>query len=138
MTESELADLFSGPRTVAVVGLSADSTRPSYGVAAVMQRAGYRIIPVNPRYVGQVILGEPCIATLADADAPIDIVDCFRRSEDMPEIAIAAAALSPRPRVLWMQIGVQNAVAAQTARDAGLAVVENKCLKIEYLARHGR
>jgi len=137
MTETELVDLFSAPRTIAVVGLSVDPGRPSYGVAAVMQRAGFRIVPVNPRYAGQAILGERCVASLADVDVPIDIVDCFRRSEEMPEVAQAAAGLAPRPRVLWMQIGVQNAAAAQMAREAGMAVVENKCLKIEYLARAG-
>lgn len=135
MTETELVELFAAPRSIAVVGLSADPGRPSYGVAEVMQRAGFRIFPVNPRYAGQTILGQPCVASLADVDQPVDIVDCFRRSEEMPDVAQAAIALSPRPRVLWMQIGVQNAAAAQSARDAGIAVVENKCLKVEYLAR---
>ncbi|MBP6531541.1 MAG: CoA-binding protein, partial [Burkholderiales bacterium] len=119
LTTSELKALLATTKTIAVVGLSADTSRPSFEVAEVMQRAGYRIIPVNPRYAGQNILGEPCVASLADVKERIDIVDCFRRSEEMVEVAKAAAAVAPLPRVLWMQIGVVNAEAAAIARDAG-------------------
>ncbi|HPT58004.1 MAG TPA: CoA-binding protein [Casimicrobium sp.] len=134
LTTSELKALLATTKTIAVVGLSADTSRPSFEVAEVMQRAGYRIIPVNPRYAGQNILGEPCVASLADVKERIDIVDCFRRSEEMVEVAKAAAAVAPLPRVLWMQIGVMNAEAAAIARDAGMTVVQDRCLKLDYQA----
>ena len=134
LTTSELKALLATTKTIAVVGLSADTSRPSFEVAEVMQRAGYRIIPVNPRYTGQNILGEPCVASLADVNERIDIVDCFRRSEEMVEVAKAAAAVAPLPRVLWMQIGVMNADAAAIARDAGMTVVQDRCLKLDYQA----
>ena len=134
LTTSELKALLATTKTIAVVGLSADTSRPSFEVAEVMQRAGYRIIPVNPRYAGQNILGEPCVASLADVKERIDIVDCFRRSGEMVEVAKAAAAVAPLPRVLWMQIGVMNAEAAAIARDAGMTVVQDRCLKLDYQA----
>lgn len=134
LTTSELKALLATTKTIAVVGLSADTSRPSFEVAEVMQRAGYRIIPVNPRYAGQNILGEPCVASLTDVKDRIDIVDCFRRSEEMVEVAKAAAAVAPLPRVLWMQIGVMNAEAAAIARDAGMTVVQDRCLKLDYQA----
>ena len=134
LTTSELKALLATTKTIAVVGLSADTSRPSFEVAEVMQRAGYRIIPVNPRYAGQNILGEPCVASLADVNERIDIVDCFRRSEEMVEVAKATAAVAPLPRVLWMQIGVMNAEAAAIARDAGMTVVQDRCLKLDYQA----
>ena len=134
MSPDETRQLFATAKTIAVVGLSARQDRPSFDVSRVMQRAGFRIIPVNPAYVGQEILGETCVATLADVAGPIDIVDCFRRGEDMVPIARDAVALTPRPKVLWMQMGVISAEAAQIASDAGIAVVQNQCLKVEYFA----
>ncbi len=132
MSEVSYDDLFTTAKTIAVVGLSDNPSRPSFEVAQVMQRAGFRIIPVNPRAAGQSILGEPCVGALSEVAAPVDIVDCFRRSEEMVEVARAVAAMSPKPKVLWMQIGVMNEEAAQIARDAGIAVVQNHCIKIEY------
>lgn len=132
MSEVSYDDLFTTAKTIAVVGLSDNPSRPSFEVAQVMQRAGFRIIPVNPRAAGQSILGEPCVGALSEIAVPVDIVDCFRRSEEMVEVARAVAAMSPKPKVLWMQIGVINEEAAQIARDAGIAVVQNHCIKIEY------
>lgn len=132
MSEVSYDDLFTTAKTIAVVGLSDNPSRPSFEVAQVMQRAGFRIIPVNPRAAGQSILGEPCVGALSEIAVPVDIVDCFRRSEEMVEVARAVAAMSLRPKVLWMQIGVMNEEAAQIARDAGIAVVQNHCIKIEY------
>ena len=132
MSEVSYDDLFTTAKTIAVVGLSDNPSRPSFEVAQVMQRAGFRIIPVNPRAAGQSILGEPCVGALSEVAAPVDIVDCFRRSKEMVEVARAVAAMSLKPKVLWMQIGVMNEEAAQIARDAGIAVVQNRCIKIEY------
>lgn len=132
MADTDFDHLFTTAKTIAVVGLSDNPERPSFEVAQVMQQAGFRIIPVNPRLVGQRILGEPCVATLGAVTEPVDIVDCFRRSEEMADIATAAALLMPRPQVLWMQLGVVNADAARIAHDAGMAVVQDRCIKIEY------
>jgi uncharacterized protein len=120
-------------RTIAVVGLSADWFRPSYFAAKYMQEHGYRVIPVNPRY--QQILGEKCYASLRDIPGKVGIVDCFRKSEDIPPIADDAIAIGAR--VLWMQIGVINEESARRARAAGLEVVMDRCVKIEHARLFG-
>ena len=117
-------------RTLAVVGLSAQWHRPSYFAAKYMQEHGYRVIPVNPTY--DAILGEKSYKRLADIPEPVDIVDCFRKSEEIPALAEEAIAIGAK--VLWMQLGVHNAEARRRAEAAGLEVVENHCVKIE----HGR
>ena len=117
-------------RTLAIVGLSAKWHRPSFFAAKYMQEHGYRIIPVNPAY--EEVLGEKCYPSLKDIPEEIDIVDCFRKSEDIEPIAKQAIEIGAR--VLWMQLGVTNEKAARMARDAGLEVVEDRCVKIE----HGR
>ncbi len=120
-------------RTVAVVGLSANWYRPSYFAAKYLQEHGYRIIPVNPQY--DTVLGEKCHARLADIPEPVDIVDCFRRSEEIPALAEEAIAIGAK--VLWMQLGVMNAAARARAEAAGLAVVEDRCMKIEHARLFG-
>jgi uncharacterized protein len=117
-------------RTIAVVGLSAQWHRPSFFAAKYMQEHGYRVIPVNPTY--DTILGEKCFRSLRDIPDKVDIVDCFRKSAEIPAIADDAIAIGAR--VLWMQLGVENAEARRKAEAAGLEVVENHCVKIE----HGR
>jgi predicted CoA-binding protein len=114
--------------TIAVVGLSANWHRPSFFAAKYMQDHGYRIIPVNPNHPQ--VLGQKSFAMLADIGEPVDIVDCFRRTEEMEAVAHAAVAI--RARVLWMQLGIINEKAARIATDAGLAVVMNRCVKIEH------
>jgi len=116
--------------TLAVVGLSAEWHRPSYFAAKYMQEHGYRIIPVNPTY--DTILGEKSYKRLADIPEKVDIVDCFRKSAEIP--AIAEEAIAMGAKVLWMQLGVENAAARAKAEAAGLEVIENRCVKIE----HGR
>jgi uncharacterized protein len=122
-------------RTVAVVGLSAEWHRPSFFVAKYLQEHGYRVIPVNPRYAGQSILGEPVFAELADVPVPIDLVDVFRRSADVPPIAADAIRLGAR--CLWQQIGVTSTDADAAARAAGLDSVMNRCTKIEHARLFG-
>jgi len=119
-------------RVIAVVGLSADWNRPSHFAAKYMQEHGYRIIPVNPRYAGQTILGERCYASLREIPEPVDLVDVFRRTADVSPIAEDAIAIGAR--VLWQQLGVRNEEAARRARAAGLEAVVDRCVKIE----HGR
>ncbi len=119
-------------RTVAVVGLSPKPHRDSYQVARYMQARGWRIVPVNPMAAGQTILGEPVYPSLTEAarHERIELVDCFRNSADIPPIvdeAIAIGALA-----VWMQLGVDHEAAAERARQAGLRVVQNRCLKIDH------
>jgi len=120
-------------RTIAVVGLSADWFRPSYFAAKYMQEHGYRIVPVNPRY--ETILGERCHATLETIEIPVDIVDVFRKTEDVLPIAEQAIAIGAR--CLWQQIGVKNEQAAALAAAAGLEVVMDRCVKIEHARLFG-
>jgi predicted CoA-binding protein len=134
-----IAQILNDSKTIAVVGLSNKPDRASYGVAHYLQEHGYRIVPVNPSYAGQQILGETVYASLqqaADALAAsaqrIDIVDCFRKSEDIPPLARDAIAI--RAGCLWMQLGIENQQAADLARAAGLDVVMDHCIKIEHRA----
>ena len=132
-----IPQILQDSKTIAVVGLSNKPERASFGVAEYLQQQGYRILPVNPQYAGQEILGERVHASLqeaADALAPtgqrIDIVDCFRKSEDIPPLARDAIAV--RAGCLWMQLEIEHQAAADMARAAGLDVVMNHCLKIEH------
>ena len=120
-------------KTIAIVGLSAEWHRPSFFVAKYLQQHGYRIVPVNPRY-GEV-LGERCYPELDAIEFPIDMVDVFRRTDDVLPIAQQAVAIGAR--CLWQQIGVVNAEAAALARAAGLDAVVDRCVKIEHARLFG-
>ena len=137
-----ITDILQDAKTIAVVGLSDKPERASNEVAAYLQDAGYRIIPVNPLLAGQTVLGELVYASLKEAaDAlhadgiSIDVVDCFRKAEDIPDIAREAIAV--RAGALWMQLGIENQAAADMASAAGLDVVMNHCMKIEHRKLRG-
>lgn len=132
-TIAQLRRILKNSHTIAVVGLSADWYRPSYFAAKYMQEHGYRIIPVNPKYPE--ILGEKCYPDLTSIPEKIDIVDVFRKSEDCVPIARDAVAIGAK--TLWMQIGVINDEAARIAEAAGLEVVMDRCVKIEYARLFG-
>jgi predicted CoA-binding protein len=118
-------------KNIAVVGLSSNPTRPSYGVTEYMQSVGYRIIPVNPNETE--VLGEKSHARLEDVGEKIEIVDIFRRAEEVA--AVVQSAIRVGARVVWMQMGVENEAAAEQARAAGLTVVEDSCILIEHRKR---
>jgi len=118
-------------KTIAVVGLSSNPRRPSYEVSEYMQRAGYRIIPVNPNETE--VLGEKSYARLEDVPEKIEIVDVFRRAEEVP--SVAESAIRVGAKVLWMQLGIENEAAAERARAEGLAVVEDACMLVEHRRR---
>jgi hypothetical protein len=115
--------------TVAMVGASPDAERPSYRVFSYLKEQGYRVIPVNPRFPN--ILGETCYPDLAAIPDKVDVVDIFRRSEDVPPIVDQAIGI--KAKVVWMQQGVVNEAAASRAREAGLQVVMDKCMRKEHL-----
>jgi len=128
-----LRRILKNSRKIAVVGLSANWYRPSYFAAKYMQEHGYRIIPVNPIYPQ--VLGEKCYTSLRDIPEKVDLVDCFRKSEEIPSIAEDAIAIGAK--TLWMQLGVVNEAAASRARQAGLDVVMDRCVKIEHARLFG-
>jgi predicted CoA-binding protein len=119
-------------KTIAVVGVSANTSRPSYFVFKYLLERGYRMIPVNPGLAGQQLLGRTAYATLVDVPEPVDMVDVFRASQHVLPIAVEALEMRPRPRVIWMQLGIRNDAAAELAEANGLMVVMDRCPKIEY------
>jgi predicted CoA-binding protein len=136
MSEGDpIRSLLTSSRTIAVVGCSANPERDSYRVAAYLQRAGYRVIPVNPGH--DEILGERCYPNLESIpnEQAIDIVDVFRRPEHVPPIAEQAIARGAR--ALWLQLGVRNPEAERRAAEKGLQVVADRCLKVEHQLRFG-
>ncbi len=127
-SDTEVRDLLQRYRRIAVLGLSDKPDRPSHGVAAYLQRAGYAITPVNPMI--DEALGVRAVDSLSEVEQPVEIVDVFRRSEDVPPVvedAIASGA-----KVLWLQLGIVNETAAQRAREAGMTVIQDLCLKVEH------
>ena len=124
--------------TIAVVGLSPKTHRASFDVARYMQAHGYRIIPVNPSAGVDQILGEKVYANLLEASRAeaIDLVSCFRNSEDIEPIVVDAIAIGAK--AVWMQLGISNVIAAEKARSAGLMVVEDRCLKIDHRAQQSK
>ena len=125
---TEIREILTSVKTIAVVGWSPKQDRPSHGVAAFLKDRGYRVVPVNPGQAGQKALGETVVATLAEA-GPVDMVDIFRRSEEAG--AVVDEAIAAGAKVVWMQLGVIDEAAADRARQAGLKVVMNRCPAIE-------
>ena len=132
---SSLRRILKSCKTIAVVGLSAEWNRPSYFAAKYMQEHGYRVVPVNPRYAGQEILGETCYATLTDIPFAVDMVDVFRKTEDVLPIAQEAIAIGAK--CLWQQLSVENEAASQLFQKAKLDSVTNRCVKIEHARLFG-
>ena len=126
----QLLRIYADARTIAVVGASADESKPAHQIPRYLQSQGYRIVPVNPR--GGVILGERVAPSLADVDVPVDVVDVFRPAQEVPEIARQAIAIGAR--VLWLQLGIKSEEARHLAEAAGLSVVMNSCMG----ATHGQ
>jgi predicted CoA-binding protein len=130
--DDDIRGILTTVKTIAVVGVSANTVRPSYFVFKYLLERGYRMIPVNPGLAGQDLLGQRAYATLVDIPEPVDMVDIFRASERVMPIVEEALRMQPRPRVIWMQLGVRNDEAARRAEAEGLKVVMNRCPKIEY------
>jgi predicted CoA-binding protein len=124
--------ILSTVKTIAMVGVSANTSRPSYFVFKYLLDRGYRVIPVNPGLAGQDLLGQRVYASLADIPEPVDMVDVFRAAQYLPGIVEQTLQMKPRPGVLWMQLGVRNEEAAQRAEANGIKVVMDRCPKIEY------
>ncbi|MEJ2672892.1 MAG: CoA-binding protein [Deltaproteobacteria bacterium] len=128
---ADITEILNSCRVVAVVGLSPDPGKASHQVARYLKEQGYRVIPVNPGC--QEVLGEKCYASLRNIPFPVEVVDIFRKVEDIPPIVTEAIAVGAK--VVWMQQGLQEPVSAQKARQAGLKVVMDHCMKIEHSRR---
>ena len=128
-TDAYIRDILVAHRSIAMVGASPNTSRPSYFAMKYLKQKGFRVIPVNPGHAGKEILGEKVYAKLADIKEPVEIVDIFRNAKDA--LPIVREAIRIGARVVWMQLGVRNDEAAKLAEDAGLKVVMNRCPKIE-------
>jgi predicted CoA-binding protein len=131
-SDSYIRGILNTVKTIAMVGISPKDIRPSYFAFKYLLERGYRMIPVNPGQAGGEILGQKVYAKLADIPEPVDMVDVFRAAQYAPAVVEEALALTPPPRVIWMQLGIRNDDAARRAEEAGLKVVMNRCPKIEY------
>ncbi|HEY7246556.1 MAG TPA: CoA-binding protein [Xanthobacteraceae bacterium] len=131
-SDSYIRGILNTVKSIAMVGVSANTSRPSYFAFKYLLERGYHMIPVNPGLAGQELLGQKIYAGLADIPQPVDMVDIFRASRYAPDIVREALALEPRPQVIWMQLGIRNDEAAELAESNGLKVVMNRCPKIEY------
>jgi uncharacterized protein len=130
--DSYIRGILNTVKTIAMVGISPKDVRPSYFAFKYLLERGYRMIPVNPGQIGGDILGQPVYAKLADIPEPIDMVDVFRAPQFALAVVEEALALKPRPKVIWMQLGIRNDEAARVAEANGLKVVMDRCPKIEY------
>jgi predicted CoA-binding protein len=125
-----LKALLEAARTVAVVGIKDRESEDAFRIPQYLQRAGYRIVPVNPKLAS--VLNEPCKKSLAEVDQPVDIVNLFRASEHVPAHVDEILAMKPLPRVVWMQLGIHHGPSAQRLRDAGIEVVQDRCIMVDH------
>jgi predicted CoA-binding protein len=128
----DLVRVLEETRTIAVLGASSVPHRAGFYVPEYLQKVGYRVIPVNPQRVGERIWGEPVVATLADVDCPIDMIDVFRRSEFIAGHTDEILALDPLPRVVWFQLMVHHPPSAERLSGAGIDVVQNRCTYADH------
>jgi len=130
--DTYIREILNGVKSIAMVGASPVDVRPSYFAFKYLAQRGYDMIPVNPGHVGKSLLGRPFVASLAEIDHAIDMVDIFRSSSHIMPVVEEALTLSPLPKVIWMQLGARDDAAAAKAEAAGMKVVMNRCPKIEY------
>lgn len=131
-SDAYIRSILTSVKTIAMVGASPLNVRPSYFAFKYLAERGYDMIPVNPGQVGKSLLGKPFVGSLSDIGRPVDMVEIFRGSQYAPALVEEALALTPRPKVIWMQLGVRHDEAGARAEAAGLKVVMNRCPKIEY------
>lgn len=137
-SDERLARILLETRTIAMIGASMKPARPSHGVGLYLVEAGYRVIPVNPGHDGKTLFGETVRASIADIDEPVDLVNVFRRSEDVLPHARETFAHLDTAGVFWMQLGISNAEARTLLEREGREVVDNRCIKIEHARLIGR
>ncbi len=131
-SDAEIRALLGSTSVIAMVGASPNPARPANTVMRYLLAAGYDVVPVNPNYAGEEILGRPVVSRLAEATGPIDVVDIFRRRDALSAVVDAALALDPPPKTIWMQLGLRDDAAAERALAAGVTVVMDRCMRIEH------
>lgn len=129
-SDEHLKSLLASARTVVVVGIKDRENEDAFRIPQYLQKAGYRIVPVNPKLA--TVLGEPCRASLAQVEGAVDIVNLFRASEHVPAHVDEILAMDPRPRAVWMQLGIHHGPSAQRLRDAGIEVVQDRCIMVDH------
>jgi predicted CoA-binding protein len=129
-SDASLRELMERSRTIAVVGVKAGANDDAFRVPAYMQAHGHRIVPVSPKL--ERVLGERCRASLADVDVPVDLVDLFRAPQHLPGHVDEILAMSPRPAGVWFQLGIRHDESARRLREAGIRVVQDRCLMVEH------
>jgi predicted CoA-binding protein len=130
--DAHVRGILTSVKTVAMVGASDNESRPSFFVLKYLINKRYRVYPINPGIAGKMLLGQRVYASLADVPVPIDLVDIFRKPDAIPAIVDEVLALKPVPKVLWLQLGLRDDASAARAEAAGIQVVMNRCMKIEY------
>lgn len=130
--DAGLRRILTESRTVAVLGAKAGRGEPAFYVPAYLQTRGYVVVPVNPTLEGEEILGAPVVATVADLEEPVDVIEIFRRPEYLPGHATEILALPWRPRAVWFQLGIRNDAAAEKLARAGIDVVQDRCMMPEH------
>ncbi len=128
----DIPEILKSCRCVAVLGARDRASRAGFYVGEYLASAGYEVVGVNPRLAGSELWGRPVVATLADIEGPIDLVDVFRRSEDVPSHLEEILALDPLPKVVWLQLGIRNEAVAQALRAQGIVVVQDRCTLAEH------
>jgi uncharacterized protein len=131
-TDTEIESALRGARTIAVLGAHEQPSRPAFYVPDYLREQGYRILPVNPQLAGKILWGEAVRATLAELKEAIDIVDVFRRPELLPEHLTDILAMEPRPRIVWLQLGIRNDAFARAVQGAGIDVVQDRCTLADH------
>src|SRR5213080_3793267 len=131
-SDDYIREILNGVKTIAMVGASPVNVRPSYFAFKYLAQRGYDMIPVNPGHVGKSLLDKPFVASLSDIGRPVDMIDIFRNSSHIMPVVDEALTLTPLPKVIWMQLGARDDIAAAKAEAAGIKVVMNRCPKIEY------
>jgi predicted CoA-binding protein len=132
INDARLREILTGSPTIAVLGAHQEPEKSAYYVPEYLHDEGYRIIGVNPDLHGEELFGEPVRDTLAEINEPVDLVDVFRRSELIPEHVEDILAMSPRPKVVWLQLGIKNEDVARTLEAAGITVVQNRCTLADH------
>jgi predicted CoA-binding protein len=129
-SDDEIRELLSRARSIAVVGIKAAALEDAYRVPAYLQQQGYRIVPVSPKL--DRVLGEPALSSLREVREPIDLVDLFRAPQHLPAHADEILAMSPRPRTVWLQLGIRHDEVASRLEAAGIAVVQDRCIMVDH------
>lgn len=131
-TQEDIRRVLSEARTVAVLGAHTATVKPAHYVPDYLHGQGYRVLPVNPVFAGQTLWGETVRATLAEIDEPVDVVDVFRRGDLLPRHLADLLAMEPRPKVVWLQLGIRNDAVARELSAAGIEVVQNRCTLADH------